>query len=125
MNYFLEKKFKTLLDACYTVHSTVGSGLLESAYVACLSHELRKAGLEVATQVPMPLVYDSLKLEVAYRIDMLVEGELVVEIKAVQGYHPIHLAQLLTYMRLSGKRLGLLVNFHEQRMKDGIKRVVL
>ena len=125
MNYFLEKKFKTLLDACYTVHSTVGSGLLESAYVACLSHELRKAGLEVATQVPMPLVYDSLKLEVAYRIDMLVEGELVVEIKAVQGYHPIHLAQLLTYMRLSGKRLGLLVNFHEQRMKDGLKRVVL
>lgn len=107
-----------------TVHSRLGPGLLESAYQACLAHELRKRGLEVATQIPLPLVYDGVKLEVGYRIDLVVANRVVIEMKSVEAIHPIHQAQLLSYMRLSGIGVGLLMNFNVLHMRDGIKRMV-
>jgi GxxExxY protein len=98
--------------------------LLESAYQACLAHELRTRGIEVATEVPLPVVYEGQKLEVGYRIDIVVEGKVVVEVKSVEAIHPIHEAQLLSYVRLSGIRVGLLMNFNVLHLKDGIKRMV-
>ncbi len=106
------------------VHSLLGPGLLESAYDACLTHELRKRGFRVETQVGLPVVYDGEKLELGYRIDLLVENLVVVEVKCVEAIHPVHEAQLLSYLRLSGKNVGLLINFHVARLKDGIKRMV-
>jgi GxxExxY protein len=106
------------------VHSLLGPGLLESAYQACLAHELRTRGLEVATEVPLPVVYEGHKLEVGYRIDLIVEHRVVVEVKSVEALHPIHQAQLLSYMRLSGIGVGLLINFNVLHLRDGIKRMV-
>ena len=106
------------------VHSVLGPGLLESAYQACLGHELRNRGFCVATQVPLPVVYDGQKLEVGYRIDVVVEGRVVVEVKAVEAIHPIYEAQLLSYMRLSGISVGLLINFNVLHLRDGIKPMV-
>jgi GxxExxY protein len=106
------------------IHSLLGPGLLESAYQACLAHELRKRGFHVATQVGLPLIYDGEQLDLGYRIDVVVENLVVVEIKCVDGIHPVHQAQLLSYLRLSGKSVGLLINFHVARLKDGIKRMV-
>jgi len=106
------------------VHSTLGPGLLESAYQACLAHELRNRGFEAATEVPQHVVYESQKLEVGYRIDLVVEHRVVVEVKSVEALHPIHQAQLLSYMRLSGIPVGLLVNFNVLHLRDGIKRMV-
>jgi GxxExxY protein len=106
------------------VHSVLGPGLLESAYQACLAHEIRNRGLAVASQVPLPVVYEGHKLEVGYRIDLVVEGRVVVEVKSVEALHPIHEAQLLSYMRLSGLRVGLLINFNVLHLRDGIKRMV-
>ena len=106
------------------VHTAVGPGLLESAYEACLLHELQIAGLNVASQVPFPLVYNGLKLEVGYRIDLLVEDLVIVEIKCVEAIAPVHKAQLLSYLRLTGRSLGLIINFHVEHLKDGIRRVV-
>ena len=102
----------------------LGPGLLESAYGACLAHELRKRGFRVATQVGLPVVYDGVKLDLGYRIDLLVEDVVIVEVKCVEAIHPVHEAQLLSYLRLSGKHVGLLINFHLARLKDGIKRMV-
>jgi GxxExxY protein len=113
-----------IVNAAMKVHTALGPGLLESAYEACLNHELRKAGLKTLTQVPLPLQYDGIKLDVGYRLDLIAEDLVVVEIKAVDSLAPIHTAQLLSYLKLSGKRLGLLLNFHVLHMKDGIKRVV-
>jgi GxxExxY protein len=113
-----------IVNAAMKVHSALGPGLLESAYEACLNHELRKAGLKTLTQVPLPLQYDGIKLDVGYRLDLLAEDLVVVEIKAVDSLAPIHTAQLLSYLKLSGKKLGLLLNFHVLHMKNGIKRVV-
>ncbi|MGB9204586.1 MAG: GxxExxY protein [Terriglobales bacterium] len=113
-----------VVDAALKVHSLLGPGLLESAYQACLAHELRKRGFHVATQVGLPLIYEGEKLDLGYRIDVLVENLVVVEIKCVDGIHPVHEAQLLSYLRLSGKSVGLLLNFHVARLKDGIKRMV-
>jgi GxxExxY protein len=96
----------------------------ESAYQACLAHEVRKHGLEVATQVPLPVIYDGEKLEVGYRVDLVVENRVVVEVKSVEAVHPIHEAQLLSYMRLSGINVGLLLNFNVLHMRNGIKRMV-
>src|SRR5437899_10945748 len=112
-----------IVNAAMKVHTALGPGLLESAYEACLNHELRKAGLRTLTQVPLPLLYDGIKLDVGYRLDLLAEDLVVVEIKAVDSLAPIHTAQLLSYLKLSGKKVGLLLNFHVLRMKDGIKRV--
>src|SRR5438128_6654297 len=106
------------------VHSVLGPGLLESAYGACLAHELRKRGFRVDTQVGLPVVYDDVKLDVGYRIDLLVERLVIVEVKCVEAIHPVHEAQLLSYLRLSGKNVGLLINFHVARLKDGTKRMV-
>lgn len=106
------------------VHSLLGPGLLESAYEACLAHELRARGFRVETQVGLPVVYEGTKLEVGYRIDLLVESSVVVEVKCVETVQPVHEAQLLSYLRLSGKSVGLLINFYVAHLKDGIRRMV-
>jgi len=113
-----------ILDAAFGVHSSLGPGLLESAYEACLAYELRESGLMVRSQVAVPLIYKSVKLDVGYRLDLLVEELVVIEIKAVDALIPIHQAQLLSHLKLSGKKLGLLINFHVVHLKHGIKRVV-
>jgi GxxExxY protein len=106
------------------VHTALGPGLLESAYEACLLHELGKRGLKVLSQVALPVVYDGVKIDVGYRIDLLIEDVVVVELKAVEKLLPIHEAQLLSYLKLGGNKLGLLINFNVLHMKDGIKRMV-
>ena len=106
------------------VHKSLGPGLLESAYQECLYFELRKAGLFVEKEKPLPLIYEEVKLEIGYRIDLLVEREIVVEVKSVEALAEIHLAQVLTYLKLSGNRFGLLINFNVPLLKNGIKRVV-
>jgi GxxExxY protein len=116
---------RKILDAAYKVHTALGPGLLESAYQACLVHELIKAGLSVDVEKPCPLVYDDIKLDCGYRIDILVENEVIVELKTVEAFRDVHLAQVLTYLRLSDKHVGLLLNFYVKSLKDGIKRVVL
>ena len=113
-----------IVDAGLKVHSKLGPGLLESAYEACLKHELGKAGLTVESQVDLPIVYDGIKLDAGYRIDLLVENAVIVELKAVEALLPIHEAQLLSYLKLSNKQLGLLLNFHVVQFKSGIKRMV-
>jgi len=113
-----------VVDAALRVHSALGPGLLESAYEACLSHELRVRGLRVATQVPLPVIYHGVRIEVGYRLDMLVDGRVIVELKAIARVLPVHQAQLLSYLRLSGHRVGLLINFHVPRLRDGIHRMV-
>jgi len=114
----------TIVNAAMKVHSLLGPGLLESAYQACLAHELRTRGLEAATQVGLPVVYDGHKLELGYRMDLLVENRVVVEVKSVEALHPIYQAQLLSYMRLSGIAVGLLINFNVLHLREGIKRMV-
>lgn len=116
---------RKVMGAAYTVHSAMGPGLLESAYIACLVFELQKAGLEVKTEVPVPLVYENIKLaDVGYRLDLLVENELIVEVKARESLAPVHFAQLVSYLKLADRRLGLLINFHVTSLKDGIYRRV-
>jgi GxxExxY protein len=115
----------TTVDCGFRVHTALGPGLLESAYKACLAIELTNAGLFVEIEPPVPLIYLGQKVaDVGYRMDLLVERELVVEVKSVEALHPIHSAQLLSYLRLGDKRLGLLLNFNTLRLRDGIKRVV-
>jgi GxxExxY protein len=113
-----------IVNSAMKVHSVLGPGLLESAYQACLAHELRNRGFEVAVQVPLPVIYKGQKLEVGYRIDLVVERRVVVEVKSVEALHPIFQAQLLSYMRLSGLRVGLLINFNVLHLRDGVKRMV-
>jgi GxxExxY protein len=113
-----------VVNSAMKVHSLLGPGLLESAYQACLAHELRNRGLEVVTEVALPVVYEGQKLEVGYRIDLVVEGRVVAEVKSGESIHPIHEAQLLSYMRLSGIGIGLLINFNVLQPRDGIKRMV-
>jgi GxxExxY protein len=112
-----------IIDAAMKVHTVLGPGLLESAYEACLAHELRKRGLKVDVQLGLPIEYDGVQLDVGYRIDLLIEDSVIVELKAVSEIHPIHEAQLLSYLKLSKKKIGLLINFHVLRLKDGIKRM--
>jgi GxxExxY protein len=106
------------------VHSALGPGLLESAYEACLIYELRCRGCEVSAQHPLPLVYKGIRIDVSYRIDLLVENAVVVELKAVDKMLPLHEAQLLSYLKLSNRKLGLLINFQVAHLRDGIKRMV-
>jgi GxxExxY protein len=113
-----------IVDAALKVHSFLGPGLLESSYEACLSHELKLRGMAISTQYPIDLVYEGLKLEVSYRADLLVENCIIVELKAVERILPVHEAQLISYLRLTGFRVGLLLNFHEAHLKDGIRRRV-
>ena len=114
-----------IVDAAMKVHSALGPGLLESAYAACLRHELIKRGLKVASEVPVPVVYDGIKLEAGYKLDLLVEDTVVVELKAIEALAPIHQAQIISYLKLAGKPTGLLINFHTLHLKDGIKRFVV
>jgi GxxExxY protein len=115
---------RLIITAALKVHSSLGPGLLESAYEACLAHELRKTGSEVQTQLVLPVVYDGVTLDIGYRIDLLVDDQVVVEVKAIEALLPIHQAQIISYLRLSKRSLGLLINFHVPRLKDGIKRFV-
>jgi GxxExxY protein len=112
-----------IVDAAMKVHSALGPGLLESAYEACLKYELEQRGVRVQSQQVLPVVYDGIRIDVGYRVDLLVEEAVVVELKAVDKVAPVHEAQLLSYLKLSGKHLGLLVNFNVLHLKDGIKRM--
>jgi GxxExxY protein len=114
-----------IIGAAIDVHRALGPGLLESAYEACLAFELRDRGLRVAQQVELPVVYRGMTLDCGYRIDLLVDDAVVVELKCVRSFEPVHEAQLLTYLRLSGKRVGLLLNFHANYLKNGMLRRVL
>jgi GxxExxY protein len=120
-----EEIARAVVDAAIAVHRTLGPGLLESAYEACLAHELERRGRVVARQTALPVIYHSVKLEAGYRIDMIVDGAVIVEVKAIEAVAPLHEAQLLTYMRLSQRRLGLLINFNVTLLKQGIKRMIL
>ncbi len=113
-----------IISAAMKVHSALGPGMLESAYEACLEYELTRRGLKVERQKPLPLVYEELRIEAAYRLDLLIEDAVIVELKAVEELAPIHTAQLLSYLKLTRKRLGLIINFHVVSLSDGIKRVV-
>jgi GxxExxY protein len=119
----LNRMSGVIVDAAIAVHTALGPGLLESAYEACLLHELRKRDLTVEAQVPLPIVYDSVHLEIGYRIDLLVEDTIIVELKACESIAPVHRVQLLSYLKLSKKPLGLLLNFHASLMRDGIVRM--
>jgi len=115
---------KRVIGLAIKVHRNLGPGLLESAYEECLFYELKKAGMYVEKQKAMPLIYDDVKLDVGYRMDLFVEQKLVLEIKSVESLNDIHLAQVLTYLKLSKSKLGLLINFNVTLLKNGIKRVV-
>lgn len=108
-----------VLGAAMRVHSLLGPGLLESAYEACLAHELRKQSLAVAQQSALPVIYDGERIDLGYRIDLIVENIVIVEIKCVEAINPVHEAQLLSYIRLSGRNVGLLINFHVNHLRDG------
>lgn len=114
---------KMILDAAFRVHTRTGPGLFESVYEALLAHELRQAGIDVQRQVPIPIRYDELIFEEGFRADLLVDGKVIVELKSVERLSPIHSKQVLTQLRLSGKRLGLLLNFGEAHLKNGIERI--
>ena len=114
-----------IIGAAIEVHKRLGPGLLESAYEECLSHELRLRNLTVERQRGIPVVYKEVKLECGYRLDLLVEGRIVVELKSVEGLAPIHEAIILTYLRLSGHKIGLLINFNVAILKDGVRRFIV
>lgn len=114
-----------ILDSAYKVHTKLGPGLLESAYQACLAYELKKKGLTVETEKALPLIYEDIKLECGYRIDILVEDKVIVELKSVETFTDVHVAQILTYLKLSEKKVGLLLNFNEKSLRNGIKRIIL
>jgi GxxExxY protein len=120
-----EELTKTIIGAAIEVHKQLGPGLLESAYEECLCHELQQRGLSFQRQVSLPVVYKEIRLDCGYQMDIVVENSVVVELKAIEGLLPIHEAQLMTYLRLSGKRVGLLINFNVAVLKDGIMRRVL
>ncbi|HUW37533.1 MAG TPA: GxxExxY protein [Rhodocyclaceae bacterium] len=121
----LDALARQVVDAAFTVHKTLGPGLLESAYEVCLGIELNRRGIDFESQLPLSIIYEDTTVESAFRLDILVEDRLIVELKAVERLLPIHEAQLLTYLRLSQRRLGLLINFNTPLIKDGIKRLVL
>lgn len=112
-----------VIQALMRLHSILGPGLLESAYRLCLAHELHQRGVQVQTEVPVPIAYDGLEIDVGYRMDLLVEDCVVVELKTVRKLLPVHHAQLLSYLRMSRMPTGLLINFHVARLRDGIKRI--
>ncbi len=121
----IERIFKAVLDCSFEVHTNLGPGLLESIYEHCLFYELLQTGFNVEKQKPLPLVYKGVNLNSGYRIDLLVERQVIIEIKSVESICDVHLAQILTYMKLSECKLGLLANFNVAHLKDGIKRVIL
>lgn len=115
---------KIVFDCALKVHRNLGPGLLESSYEECLFYEIKKLGLIVEKQKALPLVYEEVKLDIGYRIDIIVENKLIIEIKSVEALNDVHFAQLLTYLKLTNCKLGLLINFNVALIKNGIKRVV-
>jgi GxxExxY protein len=125
MEYKTENELSNIIIGCaIEVHKQLGPGLLESAYQECLFYELNNAGLEVTKEKPMPIVYKDVKLDHGYRIDLLVNNKVVIEIKTVEQFTDVHLAQVLTYLKLGNYKLGLLLNFHVTTLKNGIRRVI-
>jgi GxxExxY protein len=114
-----------IVDCAITVHKLLGPGLLESAYEECLHFELNANGLPAVKQLPMPLIYRNKKLDIGYRIDLLVDEKVIIEVKSVDCINPVHVAQVMTYLKLSGCRIGLLMNFNVQFLKDGIRRIII
>ncbi|MHB1107862.1 MAG: GxxExxY protein [Lutibacter sp.] len=115
---------KIIFDCALKIHKNLGPGLLESAYEECLFYELKKYGLNVEKQKALPLVYEEVKLEIGYRIDIIVENKVIIEVKSVESLNDVHLAQVLTYLKLSDCKLGMLINFNVAFLKNGIRRVV-
>src|SRR5262245_20113424 len=113
-----------IIDTAIDIHRKLGPGLLESVYGAILAHELRKRGLKVETEVPIPVVWETVRLDIGFRADLIVEDAVVVELKSIEAVAKVHKKQLLTYLRIADKRLGLLINFGQELLKDGIHRVV-
>jgi GxxExxY protein len=113
-----------IVDAAYKIHTRLGPGLLESVYEATLAYELAKRGLQMRRQQAMPVIYESVRMDIGFRADLVVADRVIVEIKSIDGISPVHRKQLLTYLRLTGKRLGLLINFNVELIRDGITRVV-
>jgi GxxExxY protein len=114
-----------IVDCAITVHKLLGPGLLESAYEECLYYELISSDIPTLKQYPMPLIYKEKKLETGYRIDLLVEDKVIIEVKAVDVLNPVHTAQVMTYLKLSGCRIGFLINFNVQFLKEGIRRIIV
>jgi GxxExxY protein len=121
----IERVAQQVVDAAFKIHCRLGPGLLESAYRTVMVYELRKRGFAVQAEVPVPVVYEDVHLDAGYRLDLLINGCVIVELKTVEKLAPIHEAQLLTYLKLTGVRLGILINFNTKLIKDGIKRMVL
>jgi len=115
---------KVIVNCAYRVHTALGPGLLESSYEECLFYELQKVGLNVEKQKPLPLIYEEVKLDIGYRIDLYVNNKVIIEVKSVDALNEVHMAQILTYLKLSGCKLGLLINFNVALIKNGIRRVV-
>src|SRR5690348_735762 len=115
---------KIIFDCALNVHQHLGPGLLESAYEECLFYELKKQNIGVEKQKPLPLVYKEVKLDIGYRVDLIVENKVIIEIKSVEALNDVHFAQVLTYLKLSGCKLGMLINFNVALIKTGIRRVV-
>lgn len=121
INHITEK----ILGCAFKVHSALGPGLLESSYKECLFYELNKSGLYTEREKPLPLIYEEIKMEIGYRVDLMVEHKVIIEIKVVEEFTDVHTAQVLTYLKLSGCKIGLLLNFHTASLKHGIKRLIL
>ncbi len=121
----LNELSRHVVDAVFQVHKALGPGLLESVYETCLCHELKKRNISFQSQVVLPVVYDGMEIETGLRIDLWIDKKLIVELKAVKVLNEVHQAQLMTYMKLTGTRLGLLVNFNVPAIKQGIKRIIL
>lgn len=115
---------KILVDCCFKVHTELGPGLLESVYEEVLSYEILKRGLNIERQKGIPVIYDNIKMELGFRADIIVENKVIIELKSIEAVAPVHTKQVLTYLKLTGLKLGLLVNFNEALIKDGIKRIV-
>ena len=121
----VDETARAIVDSAFKVHTTLGPGLLESVYEVCLAHELKKSGHSVDRQVALPVEYDGVRLDAGLRLDLVVNDSVIVELKVVEKMNPVYEAQLLTYLKLTGKRLGLLINFNVPLIKDGIKRLAL
>ena len=115
---------KEIVDAAFKVHTRLGPGLLESVYEVTLAYELKQRGLQVVRQLPVPLIYEGICFEEGYRLDLIVEDKVIVDVKSIDAVHPVHKKQVLTHLRLMDKRLGLLINFNEELIRNGISRVV-
>ena len=116
---------RIILDCAYKVHTKLGSGLLEKVYRECLAYELEKCGLEVKQEKSFPVIYEEIRMDCGYRVDLIVNNKVIVELKVVEDFTIEHIAQCLTYMRLSNCKLGLLLNFYKKSLKDGIKRLII